>query len=130
MLSNAVAQCRNKEVKLLRTKEESNVTQLLLCCDIRLCRARDAPRNPCQSMTVRLVKAATEQKSWICRNEEDCGFDMVTIYGEDPTGTVPTPSFPGSRYRIVRSMVVLRQKGSDGKPCSIRALANKMNRLK
>jgi hypothetical protein len=31
---------------------------------------------------------------WICRNEGDVGFDMVTIYGEKPTGNVPTPSFP------------------------------------
>ena len=81
-------------------------------------------------MTVRLVKAATEQKSWICRNEEDCGFDIVTIYGEDPTGTVPTPSFPGSRYVLCVRWLSFAKKGSDGKPCSIRALANEMNRLK
>jgi hypothetical protein len=30
----------------------------------------------------------------ICHNEGDVGFDIVTIYGEKPTGTVPTPSFP------------------------------------
>jgi hypothetical protein len=32
------------------------------------------------------------------------GFDIVTIYA-DPTGTVPTPSVPGSSDRVVRSMV-------------------------
>jgi hypothetical protein len=42
----------------------------------------------------------------ICRNEGDLGFDIVTIYAEDPTGFVPTSSFPGSRDRIVRSMVL------------------------
>jgi hypothetical protein len=33
-------------------------------------------------------------------------FDMVTIYAEDPTDTVPTPPFPGSRDRVVRSVVL------------------------
>ena len=33
-------------------------------------------------------------------------FDIVTIYAEDPTGPVPTPPFPGSRDRLVRSMVL------------------------
>ena len=45
-------------------------------------------------------------KMGICRNDGDCGFDIVTIDAEDPTATVPTPSFPGSRDRIARSMVL------------------------
>jgi hypothetical protein len=35
-----------------------------------------------------------EKDFGICRNEGDVAFDIVTIYGEKPTGTVPTPSFP------------------------------------
>ena len=42
----------------------------------------------------------------ICRNDGDVGFGIVTLYAEDPTGTVPTPPFPGSRDRVVRSMVL------------------------
>jgi len=44
--------------------------------------------------------------SRICRNEGDLSFDIVSIYGENPCGTVPTSSFPGSRDCVVRSMVL------------------------
>ena len=37
---------------------------------------------------------------------ETLGFDIVTFYAEDATGTVPTTPFPGSRDRIVRSIVL------------------------
>jgi hypothetical protein len=30
----------------------------------------------------------------ICRNDGDLGFEIVTIYAKDPTGTVPAPPFP------------------------------------
>jgi hypothetical protein len=33
-------------------------------------------------------------------------FDIVTIYAEDPAGPVPATPFPGSRDRLVRSMVL------------------------
>ena len=33
-------------------------------------------------------------------------FDIVAIYADDPTGTAPTPSFPGSRDRVVCSLVL------------------------
>jgi len=52
------------------------------------------------------IRLAIALEMGICRNEGDCGFDIVTIDAEDPTATVPTPSFPGSRDRIVRSMVL------------------------
>jgi hypothetical protein len=57
----------------------------------------------------------------ICRNEQDRGFDIVTIYGENPTGTVPTSPFPGSSDHIVRSVVLAilpdstRPRGIDGR---------------
>jgi transposase-like protein len=41
----------------------------------------------------------------ICRNQGTL-FDIVTIYAEAPTSPVPTPPFPGSRDRLVRSMVL------------------------
>jgi hypothetical protein len=36
----------------------------------------------------------SEEEIRVCRNEGDVAFDIVTIYAEKPTGTVPTPSSP------------------------------------
>ena len=62
-----------------------------------------------------------------------CGA-AVAIMGFDYAASArPIPVFADRRLRVDEPPPiagVLRQKGTDGKPCSIRALANEMNRLR
>jgi len=54
------------------------------------------PQSQCRQIRMRGISGSVATRKTV---------GLISFYGENPTGTVPTPSFPGSGDRIVRSML-------------------------